>query len=63
MLGVSKIITGEYAPGTTTIRLIDVESGDIEAASTIRNLVYKRGNWQQVPLLEIAKKLLIELFK
>jgi curli biogenesis system outer membrane secretion channel CsgG len=41
LLGVPKIITGEYSCGrsysTTSIRLIDVESGEIERAITFEN--------------------------
>ncbi|MCL2041520.1 MAG: CsgG/HfaB family protein [Bacteroidales bacterium] len=37
LLGVHKIITGEYSKRSTSIRLIDVESGDIEKAITVKN--------------------------
>jgi len=36
LLGAHKIITGEYARKTISIRLINVESGNIEKAATIK---------------------------
>jgi curli biogenesis system outer membrane secretion channel CsgG len=67
LLGIHKIITGEYGgwDGHTTIRFIDVETGDIEAAIAIDNLIRKK-NGKVVRSLtaeEIVKKLLEELFK
>jgi len=69
LLGVHKIITGEYSGigyfhGTTSIRLIDVETGDIEAAITIKNGIYdKKGRFQRnLSYEEIAKKIVSELF-
>ena len=64
LLGIRKIITGEYG-ATTTIRFIDVETGDIEAAITIdSSLRKKNGKWLRfLSREEIAKKLLEELFK
>jgi curli biogenesis system outer membrane secretion channel CsgG len=67
LLGIHKIITGEsdaFSGGHTTIRLIDVETGDIEAAITIDNNIKissKKSHWLTTE--EIAKKLLEELFK
>ena len=55
LLGVHKIITGEYAANTTNIRIINVESGDIEKAVTI----YDKKLSQQ----KRAKKLIKELLK
>jgi hypothetical protein len=65
LLGIHKIITGEYSDSHTTIRFIDVETGDIETAITIDNYIKKK-NGKFVRYLtreEIAKKLLEELFK
>lgn len=55
LLGVHKIITGEYARKTISIRFIDVESGNIEKAITIksknsqkknaRKLIRRLNNW------------------
>ena len=67
LLGVHKIITGECSLETTSIRLIDIESGDIEAAITISNRRPKTDKKKFNPYWfsseEIAKKILIELFK
>ena len=67
LLGVRKIITGEFsgANHTTSIRLIDVESGDIEAAITIKNnFAYKRkSGFYTLDCQAVAKKLLKELLK
>jgi ribosome maturation protein Sdo1 len=63
LLGIHKIITGEFSRNTTNIRLIDVESGDIEKAITVKSSKYdkKRGWWTDCE--EIAKKILAELLK
>jgi hypothetical protein len=61
ILGVKKIITGEFPfrsadHGTVSIRIIDVQSGEIEAASSVRISVYML-NWY----IDYAKKLIDEL--
>jgi len=74
LLGVHKILTGEcradvgtydYYQAKTSIRLIDVESGDIDKAITIDNYVSnKRGKfvrWRSNQ--EIAQKIISELLK
>jgi len=73
LLGVRKIITGEYSGlnysenqargGSTSVRLIDVETGDIEAAITFKNAIFnKKGKWQRhMSMEEIAKKIISEL--
>jgi hypothetical protein len=70
LLGVKKIITGETSKyGTTSLRLIDVESGDIEKAVTIDHAVRdKKGNQKRkkgvmwyLSEQEIVQKLLVEL--
>jgi hypothetical protein len=65
LLGIRKIITGEYSSEKTTIRFIDVETGDIEAAITIDNLLIKKNGkfMRYLSKEEIVKKLLEELFK
>jgi len=73
LLGVNKIITGEYSPSrqsfigyeTLNVRLIDVETGDIEAAITIESCVRdKKGRIKfHLSTQEIVKNILIELFK
>jgi hypothetical protein len=66
LLGIHKIITGEYSGDRTTIRFIDVETGDIEAAITIDTspIRKKNGNFvRDISPEVIAKKLLEELFK
>jgi len=64
LLGVSKIITGEYIGVRVSLRLVDVESGGIEAAVTMSDWVIekdkkgrtiKQYNMSQE---ELAKKLL-----
>ncbi|MDR1198040.1 MAG: hypothetical protein LBK94_03370 [Prevotellaceae bacterium] len=64
LLGVHKIITGECAR-TISIRVIDVESGDIEKAVTIDVIIYnKRGKAKRdLTSQEVAKKILDELLK
>ena len=79
LLGVKKIITGEYSGtgdryqtnGTTSVRLIDVESGEIEAAITFENRYkfyenekdrkHNRYYLKSLSIQEIAKKIVLEL--
>jgi len=61
ILGVNKIITGEFPfrsvdQGTVSIRIIDVQSGEIEAAESVRISVY-----MQIWYIDYAKKLIDEL--
>jgi len=76
LLGVHKIITGEctlwqtvaesyYYQAKTNIRLIDVESGDIDKAVTIDNYVInKKGKFVRwLSNREIAQKIILELLK
>jgi len=81
LLGVQKIITGELSNhhdnwgvdyGTTNVRLIDVESGDIESAITIEDRYYDYGGKKQIPKnlqshylsnAEIAEKIVVDLLK
>ena len=67
LLGVHKILTGEFTSeiGTTSIRLVDVESGDIEKAVTIDNCIRdKKGKIKRwFSNREIAQKLLVEILK
>jgi len=60
LLGVHKIVTGEYIDfGKVSLRLIDVESGSIEAAITMENGARnKRGYMIRISDEAFAKKLL-----
>ncbi|MDR3287104.1 MAG: CsgG/HfaB family protein [Prevotellaceae bacterium] len=65
LLGINKIITGEGDKSSANIRFIDVETGDIEAAVTVRRGLYKKNGKliREMSVEEWAKKILEELFK
>jgi hypothetical protein len=65
LLGLHKIITGEYSRPYLDLRFIDVETGDIEVAVRIDTWI-RRKNGKAVRMLsrkELVEKALNELFK